>query len=200
MWFYVKQSFIAFIYLFFSAIIGFGILCIGDNLIWLKVALLVLNLGLYIVVVGATVYKDGQDALKTRIANDLERMQIIKTGEDRPLRLKEEYKAWKGFVFGLVACIPLVFLMILHTVLILGFGANYNGAGAIAGIAYLVVFAFCRVNTAITITAGMYYFSLLAIPVICLTTGLAYVLGAKKIELQQERIKEKQRQIYGGKI
>ena len=63
MWYYVKQSFISFIYLFFTAIIAFGIMCIDSDLAWLRIILLVLNLGLYVVIVAAASFMDGQEAL-----------------------------------------------------------------------------------------------------------------------------------------
>jgi len=195
----------AFIYLFFTAITAFGILCIGNDLLWLKIVLLVLNVALYVVIVAAAAFKDGQDALKVRIANDLEREQIIRTGEALPLKLKEEYKPWKGFVFGLIACAPLVILLIIHTLLFTLGGDHLIGAGAVAGFIYLMIFALARVNaptaaegaTAVAVNPTMYYWALLAIPVIVLSVAVPYILGAKKIELQQERIREKQRQIYG---
>lgn len=205
MWYYIKQSLMAFIYLFFMAITAFGIMCIGSDLVWLKVLLCLLNVALYVFIIGAAAFKDGQDALKVRIANDLEREQIIKTGAALPLKLKEEYKAWKGFVFGGIACAPLIILLIIHTLLFTLVGDNYIGAGAIAGFLYLMIFAFARLNVATTaegaavaaINPTVYYWTLLAIPVVVLSVGIPYVLGAKKIELQQARIKEKQRQIYG---
>ena len=200
MWYYVKQGLLPFVYLFFTAITAFGILCI-EGLVWLKVLLLLLNIGLYVFIVSAASFKDGQEALKVRIANDLERMQIVRTGESLPLKLKEEYKPWKGFFHGFIACVPLVVLLIVHTIVMLTGGGN--GAGAIAGFIYMMVFAFSRVNigtgaTAATpINPAIYYWSLLAIPVIVLATGISYILGGKKIELQQQRIREKQRRIYG---
>lgn len=205
MWYYVKQSFISFIYLFFTAIIAFGIMCIDSDLAWLRIILLVLNLGLYVVIVAAASFKDGQEALKVRIANDLERLQIIRTGEALPLKLREEYKPWKGFISGAISCIPLIVLLIVHTILIFAAGKQYIGAGAIASFIYMMVFAFarCTVPTASESAVAvapdpfMHYWSLLVIPVIILSTGIPYILGARKIELQQQRIKEKQRQIYG---
>lgn len=203
MWYYVKQAIFAFVYLFFMAVTAFGILCI-ENLTWLKIILLILNVGLYVVIVAATSYKDGQEALKTRVANDLERVQIIRTGESLPLKLKEEYKPWKGFFTGFIACVPLIVLLIIHTFLIIFGGSNFVGAGVVAGLIYLMVFAFTRVNVpttaegvTVTVAPGIYYYTLFAIPIIMLTTGVFYILGAKKIERQQKMIKEKQRKIYG---
>ena len=201
MWYYIKQSFMPFIYLFFMAMTAMAILTIGNDLIWLKVLLCLLNLGLYLVVVCASSYKDGQTALKERIANDLERLQIIRTGEDRPLKIKEEYKWWKGFLYGFISCIPLVVLLIVHTILMLVDPA-LNGAGVVASIIYLTFFAFFRINaigtsTDVVLQPTIYYASLIGLPIIMLATGISYILGARKIQRQQDAIKEKQRQIYG---
>ena len=202
----IKQAVLPFIYLFFTALTAFGILCIGNDLIWLKVVLNVLNAGLYVLIVALASYKDGQDSLKVRIANDLEREQIIRTGENRPLKLAEEYKPWKGFVIGGVACAPLVILLLIHTILIFAVGTNYVGAGAIAGFVYMIIFAFTRMNlpavaegVSVVVDPFMYYWTLFAIPLIVLSVGIPYILGAKKIELQQERIKAKHRSIYGDR-
>ncbi len=201
MWYYIKQSFLPFVYLFFMAMTAMAILTIGNNLVWLKVLLSLLNLGLYLLIISAASYKDGQTALKERVANDLERLQIIRTGEDRPLKLKEEYKWWKGFLYGFISCIPLLLLLIVHTILVL-IDPALNGAGVVASIIYLTFFAFFRLNvtgssTDITINPTMYYSTLIAVPIIMIATGVFYILGARKIQRQQDAIKEKQRQIYG---
>ena len=136
MWYYVKQALLPFIYLFFNAITAFGIICIqGADLTWLRILLLILNIGLYCVIVCAASYKDGQEALKVRIANDLERVQIVKTGESLPLKLKEEYKPWKGFLFGLIACAPLVILLLIHTIVVASSGSVAVGGIAVSGAA-----------------------------------------------------------------
>lgn len=203
MWYYIKQSFLPFVYLFFVAMSGFGVVSIGDHLLALKILLAILNLAMYLVIVCGGAYKDGQTAYKTMLANDLERIQIIKTGEDRPLKLKEEYKWWKGFLYGFIACVPLLILLLIHTILIL-INPTLNGAGVIAGLMYLAFFLFCRLKTGVgadnavaTVSPYTFYFSLIALPIIMLASGIPYVLGAKKIKLQQERIKAKQREIYG---
>ena len=179
--YYIKNAVLPFVYLFFMAITAFGILTIADNLLWLKYVLLVLNLGLYLFIVCAYGYKMGQDAMKTRNANDLERKQIVLTGELRPLKLDEEYKPFKG------------------ALIVLGLTGVGNGAGIVACVIYLSFFAFFRANTAgvAQATFGTYYISLVALPVIVAAMGVSYYLGAKKIERQYQRIRENQRRIYG---
>ena len=202
--YYLKQGVFPLVYVIFMSIIAFGILMI-PGLVWLKALLAVLNVGLYAVIVSAVSYKEGQEAMKTLYANDLERREIVKTGENRPLKLHEEYKAWKGFMFGFIACVPLIVLLALHTIVYFATG-SYMGLGAIAGIIYLMFFVFFRLNSTVSGTEGeavssiswyTYYGALIALPVIMLITGISYILGAKKIKRQYEMIAEKQRSIYG---
>ena len=168
--------------------------------------LAVLNVGFYAFIVAAVSYKEGQEAKKAQYANDLERMEIIRTGENRPLKIHEEYKPWKGFMFGFISCVPLLVLLIVHTVIHLA-GGGYMGFGAIAGIIYLMFFAFFRLNINASGAEGeavaaiswyTYYGALIALPVVMLITGISYILGARKIRLQHEMIEEKQRSIYGA--
>lgn len=203
--YYLKQGVFPFVYMLFMAMIAFGILAIND-LIWLKVLLAILNVGLYGFIVAAVSYKEGQEAMKTQYANDLERMEIIRTGENRPLKIHEEYKPWKGFMFGFITCVPLLILLVFHTIVYLSTG-SYMGLGAIAGIIYLMFFVFFRLNINVSGAEGeavssiswyTYYGALVALPVVMLITGISYILGARKIRRQHEMIEAKQRSIYGA--
>lgn len=193
MWYYIKQSFLSFIYLIFMAMISLSIILI--QVAWLRIVLNFACVALYLVVVCAASFKDGETALKTRIANDTERREIIRTGEDRPLKLKQEYKVWKGFMSGAIACVPLVVLMIIHVILYYAAGPQYNGAGAIASFIYMMFSGFIKIS--FELQQWHYYFNLIAIPFLTLMTGIPYILGARKIQLQQDRIMARQRQIYG---
>ena len=205
--YYLKQGVFPFIYLLMMAMIAFGITAIS-GLLWLKIILAVLNIALYALAVSAISYKEGQESIKVQHANDLERIEIIRTGENRPLKIHEEYKPWKGFAIGFTVCVPLIVLLGLHTIVYLSTG-SYRGLGAIAGLMYFMFFVFFTFGA--TASAGeaatgaalpwySFYGALIALPVIMLITGISYILGAKKIMLQQEMIKEKQRSIYGDKL
>ena len=123
--------------------------------------------------------------------------QKIKVNVDYSNKLKEEYKPWKGFVFGLIACVPLVILLILHA-LLTAINPQLNFAGAISSLIYALFYYFPLMITGVS-EAWHVYFPLVALVIIPLATGIPYVLGARKIERQQEMIKNKQRQIYGEK-
>jgi hypothetical protein len=200
--YFLKQSGFLFIYNIFMTIIALGILCIqGKDLLWLRMILCVLNIGLYLFIAGMTFYKEGQEALKVRNANDLEREQIIKTGEALPLKIAEEYKPWKGFVMGAIICAPMVIALIVHLILALATNGTVNGAGAVSGLLYMSFFApVTELLGTETLVWAQYFIQLYAIPIIVVTAGVGYMLGAKKIQAQYDKIHEKQRQIYGDKI
>ena len=197
-WHYIKHLFFPTMYTIFSSIIAFAILCIQDKgLDWLKVILLLLNVGLFGFIVWVNYFKEGEKAYKVRMANDLEREFIVKTGEDRPIDRNREYKPWKGFLIGAVACIPLVLIMIVHTIVILFVNPELSAVGGIASFVYMAFFGFFWLDTSVAIPVTMYYLNLIYVPIMLGLVGVPYMLGARKIELQQEMIKAKHHQIYG---
>lgn len=195
MWFYIKIAVFPFVYLFFMAVTAFGILCIKESLLWLKILLSILNLGLYCFIVAGVFYKEGQEAVKIRHANDLERREMVRTGTVRPLKLKEEYKPWKGYFIGFIACIPLIFCLLVHSIIMLA-GGTTRTFGVIGGSIYFVVFVFFSLSGK-TLAMADYFYALAAVPLLILLSGVFYNLGARKIIIQQRRIREKQAQIYG---
>lgn len=202
-WYYVKQMFMPIIYAVFASMIALGILCIEDaSLKWLKIALLSLNLCLYGFIIVTCFFKEGQTEYKVLIANDIEREQIVRTGENRPLKLIEEYKPWKGFVIGLNSTSPLIIMLLIHAIIQLS-GGTSTAVGGLASSLYMFVFGYMCLDIG-TSTAAFpfetHYFSLVLVPVMILLIGLSYKLGGRKIELQQEMIREKHHQIYGDKF
>ncbi len=174
---------------------------ISEDLMWLKYLLYVVAFIVYAIVVVAIEYKDGQEAVKIRHVNDIERVNIIKTGEDRPLNAAREYKPWKGFVNGLSPCIVLVILMIIQSICFLSNSEQpAMWAGTVASYLYIVVFAFFRPNVEAytTMAQGLnYYYTLVAIPVFVLMMGIPYLLGARKQLGTYKAVEKKHNAIYG---
>ena len=195
--FYLKKAIIGLAYLLFSAVTAYAILFIPD-LVGLKIALLVLNLSLYCYVLAVTAFQDGQTAYKVRLANDLNRKQIILTGDDIPLDKQNEYKHYKGFVIGLIICIPVIVLIGIHAILMATNSSNQD-FGLVASYIYMMVYAFAGLHVKVENLFNVVspYWNLLAIPVIILVQGVFFYLGGRKIELQQEMIREKHRMIHG---
>ena len=194
MLYYVKRAFFPFLYLFFMFIIGLGIMSIS-GLTWLKYILAVLNAGIYFLVAGAAAYKDGQDALKVRVANDTMRREIIRTGEDKPLKLHEEYKWYKGGLIALTACIPMFALLLVQGIFNVA-GVENATCGLIATFIYYVEFIFFRIAELSISNWG--YFLLLLFPAVFVPIdGVCYYLGAKKLERQQQMIQDGIKKAYG---
>ena len=140
--------------------------------------------------------KEGSTGYGVRLTNDANRRIIVQTGEDLPLKRAEEYAPWKGFAIGGIICIPLVILMIIHTIFIIA-GQPNEVPGAIASFVYMVVYAFTRLDLNSAVGIYDYYYTLLFVPVVCLSSGISYIFGAMKIERQQRMIKKIHKEIHG---
>ncbi len=191
---YLKQSMMSFFYLIFMIMTSICIGFLEAKFLWLKITLGILNIALYGVIIAGASYKDGQVAMRTRNANDMERENIIRTGKDIKLKLHEEYKPWKGFFAGLLTCVPLIALLIAHTILVFGIDPSLQGAGRIAGLLYNAFFMFFRFGEVTNVT---FYGALVCVPFILVFVGVPYILGAKSVEDEQLKVKEIHKEIYG---
>lgn len=196
-WYFLKQMFFPLVYMVILSITSIGITAINNDLMWLKYILNAIVLAFFALIIGAVSWKDGEEGAKVLHANDLERRRIVETGEDRPLNLLKEYRPWKGFLAGLSTCVPLIIMIIIHAIMS-STGAG-NGAGAVAGFVYMIVFMFFMPDLNMTLTASHYYLTLTAIPIFMVITGVAYILGYRKIQKQYQSVERKQNQIYGDK-
>ena len=197
-WHFLKQMIVPLVYMILLSITCLGITSINNDLLWLKYLLDAVVLVFFGIILGGVSFKDGEDACKILHANDAERRRIIETGEDRPIDRLREYKPWKGFMIGLSACVPLIIMLIIHACRI-SIDPTQTQTGALAGYIYMVTFSFFLPNLAVTVSAGYYFYTLIAIPVFALMTGVPYILGYRKMEKQYEMIARKHREIYGDK-
>ena len=194
MTFYFKRAILPWVYLVFMMVMTLSVHAIESAA--LKYVLISATLLLYLFIVGSISYKDGEKALKVRIKNDIERRNIVETGEDRHLDLVEEYKFYKGFLIALVTSFPLLVLLILHTIFIPTSNGMTTTFGTIANVLYSIIFNFFRVSNN-SLTVYTTYWTLLYVPAMMLAVGIPYILGAKSVERQQEQIKDIHKQIYG---
>lgn len=196
--YFLKQMIFPLVYLILLSLTSVAVTSLGNNLLWLKYILLAIILLFYCFIIGAVAFKDGQEEFKTLHHNDIQRERIILTGDDVPLDLVKEYKPWKGLLIGLAGCVPLIVLMIVHTVLISQDPTN-GGAGVIAGYLYDVVFAFFKYEIQMVLTPMECYWTLLALPIFLLSTGIPYYVGAMRLKKQYDKIERKKIEIYGDK-
>ena len=196
--FYLKKAFFIFVYIVLTSFISMAIALIDDQLA-LKVALLVANLALFVYIVCGMAYQDGQKAFKTRIANDKEREHIVETGEDIKLKRSEEYKPYKGFLIGFISCVPLLIILLIQYFTTGNDPAKLDTTN-FANYIYFCFSAFANLDPSGVHEAVIYsspYWALLAIPINMLAHGILFIVGAKKIEKQQQTVKNIHHSIYG---
>lgn len=192
--YYLKKAILPWVYLVFMTVLTLSVHAIKNTV--LKYVFMTATLLLYVFIIGVISFKDGEDALKIRISNDIERQRIVETGEDRPLNLANEYKPYKGFLSAIVVSLPLIVLLVLHTVLVPSSNGSTTVFGTITNVLYSIIFNFFR-SAGTKLTAYTTYYTLLYIPIMMLSMGIPYILGAKRVEKQQEQIKKIHGQIYG---
>ena len=194
--YYLKKTFLLVIYLVSSGIIGASIFLI-EGMAWLQLILLILNFALFVFVYCGIAFKDGEKALRVRISNDKLRELIVKTGDDYKLDLGGEYTVMKGFITGACASLPLVILMLLSLVVK---GATNSVIVQAIQLFYLVFYGFFNLDFAnahkVTLYAPIYW-TLIAIPILIILHGVFFCLGKRRAELQQEKIKNTHRRLYG---
>ena len=194
--YYFKKLFLITVYLVSSGIIGASVFLV-EGMEWLRLILLILNFALFIFIYCGIAFKDGEKALRVRISNDKLRELIVKTGDDYKLDLDGEYSTLKGFLTGAFACLPLVILMLLS--LVAKGGLNTILVQAMQ-LFYLVFYGFFNLDFAgahKTVLYAPIYWTLIAIPILIILHGVFFYLGGRSAELQQERIKNTHKRLYG---
>lgn len=195
----LKQAIMPILNLLFCITIGLAIFTIDEKMLWLEILLCVLNMLFFGLVSCVAAFKDGEKAYKVLLQNDLQRKIIIQTGEDLPVNRAEEYKAWKGFAYGAIASIPTVVLVAIHYLLQWLGQDSTNLFGVIAGVYAIVVFGLFMIKGDLNSVAGGYVWALLLLPYVSIVIGVAYILGAKKVERQQKQIKQTHQKLHGEK-
>ncbi len=192
--YYFGKAFFAVVYLMLTVITGVAAISFSSKVMGLKIGLGVMNILVYAYFVFYYAMKTGEDAVKTLRANDVTRREIIRTGKDLEVKRNEEYKTWKGFFIGVLSCIPLVVLWIIHFIIVLATGKTATFAGGITITLYIVIAFFFNTDVKFMNFASSFYFTALYVPFVIILTGFGYILGAKVEMKRQAKIEEYQKQ------
>lgn len=195
--YYAKKSGFAIIYLLLTLVTGLTGLAFSNNMLILKIILGVMNFALYGYFVFYYNYKTGEEAMSIRFSNDINRMEIVKTGKDIELRTIEEFKWWKGFLIGFFSSLPLILLWIIHFLSVLITGNDTTIAGGVAMFLYILVIYFFNIKNEGLATTGSFYLTGLYFPLVLLLSGVGYLVGGKKAKLRQQGFDELNKEIYG---
>lgn len=201
MWYFIKQSIFLVGLMFFMMTTSLLILRIGVPIAEFFLSLL--NLGLYSTAIILIFYKEGQTAWKLRQSNDIERRNIIATGKNIPLKTTPEYKAWKGFIFGIISCLPMMIMLIVHA--IMGDTSGGTSAGSVCSVMHYV-FWLPYFELRATLTPGFipgfvdYFGVLYAVVLMSFLTFIGYYAGARKLQRAQDKVEMRKKEIESGKF
>ena len=149
---------------------------------------------LYIVLVTAVMIKEGQDAYGVLLSNNSHRRYMIETGKIVDFNTAKEYKAWKGFVVGLICCIPLVVMVFLH---IISFPrGDTSRVSIICEMMYGVFYSIGRTYQH-TNETGFFIGAIVIVFALSIMNGVPYMIGARHRRLQQEKIKKMNEELHG---
>lgn len=184
MWYFVKNFLFGFIYVIFMGLVPYGIETIDGQTI--RILLNIVNILVYFLIMGVSMFKEGEKARELLTTNNTERKRILQTGELRPIKRAPEYRPWKGFLMGGIISAPLILFLAIHALIAL-FGGTYEMFGVVAVTFYMGFF----MPYILLKYGGMlneqilfkeYFICLYAVPVIVLLYGIMYIIGAKKVE------------------
>lgn len=195
--FYVKKAMSAVVYLLITLITGIVGISFSNDLLVLKIILGIMNIGLYAYFVFYMNYKTGEESMSVRFANDINRMEIIKTGKDIPLKTTEEFKWWKGFFIGLLSSVPLLVLWIIHFVLVLITGSQTSIIGGITISLYVFIVYFFNLKSEGLASSSSFYFTSLYVPFVVILSGVGYLIGGRKALNYHHGFEEMNKEIYG---
>jgi Ca2+/Na+ antiporter len=193
---YIKRAMFPLVYIVVCLILDLSVLALDAKLIWLRYIFLFAVLCLFALVVYPIARKDGENDYNKLINNDRIRQHIVETGDDIYFDRREEFKPYKGFLVGVIACAPLILLLILHTITIIVTDGENIVFGQIGSTMYSIVSMFFSLIYK-TPTAYTCYYSLLAVPIISCVVGIPYLIGAKRVKLGLLEIQRKSDIING---
>ncbi len=192
--YYFKESGFLFLYSIMMSFLSLA--AIALDITWLCYTLSFLSIAFMLLITVFDCFKEGEKACRLLYANDMSRQRIVETGEDIEIDTIKEYKPYKGFLIGLFSFAPMIPFLLVHLIIVLA-GGSTNVFGLIADLLYLDFSApmFLIFNGELPVWS---YFIVLYAPIlISVFSGIPYMLGARKVTLQYEKIDEKQKMIYG---
>ena len=181
------------VFFIFFIIIAMGIQALNAGDV-LRVILGCLAFIMLVLCLGGIMLKEGEDAIKILLANDIQRREIIRTGRDVEINVSKEYRPWKGFIVGVIFCIPLVIFIILFATNGVQEGMlNFGKLTEVVYSPFYVLVGDFNKTTSLDVYIGA-IFVLVCFP---LMLGIPYVLGAHRRKNQTRIAEEMHKSIHG---
>ncbi len=148
----------------------------------------------YIFLVAIVMIKEGHDAYDILLRNNTQRRHMVETGVVVDFDTQKEYSVWKGFTIGLICCIPLVIMVVVH--LLLAPRGETSSVSIFCEMFYGVFFSVARTYKNAN-EMGFFIGSAFVVVALPLITGVPFMLGASRRRKQQERVRQLNKELHG---
>ncbi len=192
----LKLIIIPVVYVISFAFLTVGIASIDGFSPIVKSIISIILFAVFALVISAVMIKEGHEAYSILLTNNIQRRRIVETGKVVEFDASNEYRPYKGFLAGLICCIPLVIMVILHLI-VAPIGA-VSRVSIICEMAYGLFFSIFRTYM-VADALGFFLISAGIIVVFPLVTGIPYMIGARKRSLQQDNIRRLNDELHGVK-
>jgi hypothetical protein len=147
-----------------------------------------MNMFLYFVVIRNAYFKTGEEAMRDKHCNDIERRDMLATHRYRELDKVKEYNPKKILIFLAPIIVPFVVLMVIAFIIAVC-GGDTTGIYAVIRIAYAMIFSFFM---GISKTASI-HFTWLGIVILIAPVVVGYMSGVNRVRNEYataEKVKE----------
>ena len=193
--YYGKDLLLNFSYLLVCSVIGFILMFVTtDNTIqgYICSILSALNVFMYFVVVRNSYVKTGEEAMRQRNANDMDRRLMLETRVYKEIDKVREYRPIKVWYFIIPIIAPLVILTVV-SLFILIFGGNPAGVDTAIKLIYAFVFSFFFGIS----TKASVYFALFALIFTIAPVLWGYYTGVNKVKAEQAQVERLKKKVDG---
>jgi len=194
-WFYAKDALLNYCYMVTGAFLAFVIkMFTADNTIpgYLCSLLSLVNIGVYLFIIITAYQKTGEEAMRKKHANDVERRHMLETRQFRELDKMGEHNIKNPIIFTIIAEAPLALILLITAIL------NLCGVPAV-GLTNFIKVGFGMFYTffyGISTLSSAYFvaFQLLLMP---LGTVFGYYLGVKKAQKTYDKAERLKKRVDG---
>jgi hypothetical protein len=190
--YYLKDSILVYTYIIIGGLLGFIIMfMVSENYLpdYVGVILSVINIVIYAMVARNIFLKTGEEAMRAKHSNDIERRHMLETRTYHEINKVTEFNVKKIFIFCIITIVPLIVMLLVKGILDLS-GSGVTGFDLSLRFVYGMVYSlfYCFSSTASV------YFTAIAFVIVPLPIYIGYMQGVNKVKaeyLQAEQIKQK---------
>lgn len=191
-----KEGLFAVMYLLLMCPTGLLIMLIPKEYSYLTILASLANIAFFVLIAIMFYRNVGAEHMKTWKSNQVLYKNQDKLSDGVRIETEKEFAAYKGFTFGAVSVMPLLFLMLIYAILHIA-GVNPMSFGGVIKTVYVVFWSLLSAVVDVKSFSAIY----LMLPFIIIppiSTAVGYILGGLKAKRQLNAIEDTKKAIYGG--